>query len=164
MKRWYEVKVRARLGQDEYDDKEATLLGRTIKWESWGVTCEADPKHREMVMEALGLQEDSKSLAAPGNKDDDKTEKQHQEEAEDIDPKEATKFRAIAARLNYMAADMPDVQFACKEACREMAAPTEQSWRKVKRIGRYLVGRRRVVWTYPWKREVGHWTVYADSD
>ena len=47
MKAWFEVKVRARLGPDKKDDKEATLLGRVIRWEDWGITCEADPKHRK---------------------------------------------------------------------------------------------------------------------
>ena len=163
MKRWYEVKVRARLGPDDHDDKEATLLGRTIRWEDWGVTCEADPKHRRLVMEALGLEENSKSLAAPGAKEDDMAEKRNQGE-EERDSTEDTKFRAIAARLNYMAADMPDIQFACKEACREMSAPTETSWKKLKKLGRYLVGREKVVWEYPFKDTIGSWKVYTDSD
>ena len=165
MKRWYEVKIRARLGHDEHDDKEATLLGRIVKWETWGITCEADPKHRRLVMDALGLEETSKRLTVPGNKDDGKMEeKPKQEEEQEKNPADHTRFRAIAARLNYMAADMPDVQFACKEACREMSAPTEGSWRKVKKLGRYLVGRPRVLWQYPWKSEVGIWKVYTDSD
>ena len=79
-------------------------------------------------------------------------------------PQEDTRYRAIAARLNYMSADMPDIQFACKEACREMSNPTEKSWEKLKKIGRYLVGRRRVVWRYPWTDEVGQWRVCTDSD
>ena len=74
MKKWYEVKVRARLGPDMGDDKEATLLGRTIRWEERGVTCEADSKHRKIVLEALGLEEGSKSLAAPGAKEEDRIE------------------------------------------------------------------------------------------
>ena len=162
MKRWYEVKVRARLGPDETDDKEATLLGRVVRWNSWGISCEADPKHRKLVLEALGLEEDSKSLVMPGTKEDDKVAAQ--DEAEAKGPGENTKFRAIAARLNYMASDMPDIQFSCKEACRDMASPTSQSWAKIKRIGRYLVGRSRVVWRFPWKDGVGDWKVYTDSD
>ena len=164
MKKWYEVKVRARLGPDERDDREATLLGRIVRWNVWGLTCEADPKHRKMVMEALGLEESSKRLAAPGTKEDDKTDKREQLGVGEKDPTQDTKFRAIAARLNYMAADMPDIQYACKEACREMSAPTEQSWRRVKRIGRYLVGRTKVEWRYPWKDDIGSWKVYTDSD
>merc|ERR1711873_189879 len=45
-----------------------------------------------------------------------------------------------------------------------MSAPTEGSWRKIKRIGRYLLGRERVVWEYPWKDGHGGWKVYTDSD
>ena len=73
------------------------------------------------------------------------------------------KVRAVIARLNYMAADMPDIQFACKEACREMAAPRSQSWAKPKRSGWYLVGRPRMVWTFPWKENIGDLSVYTDS-
>ena len=55
MSQWYEVKVRARLGPGDQDDKEATLLGRIVRWEAWGISCEANPKHRESVLEALSL-------------------------------------------------------------------------------------------------------------
>ena len=55
MKSWYEVKVRARLGPEAADDKEAVLLGRIIRWHSWGVSCEADTKHNQIVFVALGL-------------------------------------------------------------------------------------------------------------
>ena len=81
MKRWFEIKVRARLGPDKTDDKEATLLGRIIRWSSWGLSCEADPKHRKLVMDALGLEEDSKSLVMPGTKEDDKEEAEDENDA-----------------------------------------------------------------------------------
>ena len=73
-------------------------------------------------------------------------------------------YRSVVATINFMATDMPDLQFACKEACRDMSAPTEQSWAKVKRIGRYLVGREKVIWKFPWKHGHGGWKVYTDSD
>ena len=38
--------------------------------------------------------------------------------------------------VNYMAADMPDIQYACKEVCREMSRPSDKSWEKLKKIGR----------------------------
>ena len=127
------------------------------------------------MLEALGLQEDSKSLAAPGVRENEARGSQFGVEQEadrtggawprvgrGID--EDYKFRAIAARLNYMAADMPDVQYACKEACREMSRPTEASWEKVKKIGRYLVRRKRAVWRYPWAQTTGKWRVFTDSD
>ena len=60
-------------------------------------------------------------------------------------------YRGIVATVNYLATDQPDLQFASKEACRDMAAPDGRSWRKLKRIGRYLLGRQQVVWRYLWK-------------
>ena len=74
------------------------------------------------------------------------------------------KYRSFLATINFMATDMPDLQFACKEACREMSAPTVQSWKKIKRIGRYLLGREKVVWKFPWKNGHGSWKVFTDSD
>ena len=55
MEAWYEVKVRARLGPGEFDDKEATLLGRILRWHDWGISCEADPKHREKILEEMEI-------------------------------------------------------------------------------------------------------------
>ena len=61
----------------------------------------------------------------------------------------ATTFRAIAARANYLAQDRPDSAFSTKELCREFSAPNENSLAKLKRLGRYLVGRPRLVHKYP---------------
>ena len=40
-----------------------------------------------------------------------------------LQPPDATKFRSIAARINYLAADRPDLQFASKCASKYMANP-----------------------------------------
>ena len=32
MKAWFEIKVRARLGPEDRDDKDVTILGRTVRW------------------------------------------------------------------------------------------------------------------------------------
>ena len=98
MSKWYEVKVRARLGPGENDAKEATLLGRIVRWEAWGISCEANPKYRESVLEDLGLKEDSKSLISPGTRDADRDG--------DLLPKvlgDDRKYRSIVATINYMA-------------------------------------------------------------
>ena len=101
------------------------MLGRIVRWEAWGISCEANPKYRESVLENLGLKEDSKSLMSPGTRDADRDD--------DLLPKvleDDRKYRSIVATINYMAADMPDLQFACKEVCREMSAPTCSRGRK----------------------------------
>ena len=65
-----------------------------------------------------------------------------------LSPDMHTHFRAIAARANYLSADRPDCQYAAKEVCRWMLAPTELSMAALKRLGRYLVGRPRLVFKY----------------
>ena len=158
MKEWYQLKVRARLGPDKGDAKEAVLLGRVITWQEWGVSCEADPKYRQRILDSLGLEADSKSLASPGTKEEGE---QGQPEAVKGDDKA---YRALVATINYLATDQPDLQFASKEACRDMAKPDRKSWAKAKRIGRYLVGRLQVVWRFPWKHGHGGWRAIVDSD
>ena len=45
-----------------------------------------------------------------------------------------------------------------------MSSPTVGDRRKLKRIGRYLVGRPRVVSSYPWQAERGTIDVYSDAN
>ena len=59
---------------------------------------------------------------------------------------EMTRFRALAARANYLAADRPDAQFAAKEVCRDMAAPSAASWARLKKLVRFLLDTPRLVW------------------
>ena len=50
MKSWFEIKVRAVLGNDPGDDKEVVLSGRKIRWLGDRIEYEADPKHREKIL------------------------------------------------------------------------------------------------------------------
>ena len=66
-------------------------------------------------------------------------------DGEELPATEATIYRAIGARCNYLQPDRPDIQYAVKEVCRPMSRPTTQAWQMLKRIGRYLKGRPRLV-------------------
>ncbi len=68
--------------------------------------------------------------------------------ARELDREEARQFRGKAARLNYLGQDRPDLQYAAKEICQDMSKPTAGGSAKVKRAARYIVGARRMVWTY----------------
>ncbi len=81
-----------------------------------------------------------------------------------LDANAARKYRAITARLNYMAVDRVDIQYAVKEAARSMANPKVSDWPKLVKIGRYLLGRPRLVMEFPWQVEQGTVTAYSDSD
>ena len=70
--------------------------------------------------------------------------------ADDLDDDEPlrggdiTCFQGVAARCTYLGPDRPDCNFAIKELCREISAPTTGSLRWMKRLGRYLKGSPRV--------------------
>ena len=163
LKKEYELKVRGRLGPDEKDIKRIDILGRILEYRSWGLSWRADPRHRKMVLEHFGFIPETKHLTTTGNKNADKFEgEQGQVE---LDKAEATNFRAIVARTNYMAADCPNVQYPTKEVCRDMARPTLASQQKMKKLARYLLSWEEVTFEYKWQDEdVENMRVFTDSD
>jgi hypothetical protein len=159
MKGWYELKVKARLGEEEGDDKETDILGRRVRCNGAGFEYEADPRHREKILEALGLDERSKGLSVSGKVED------LTGEPEVLEAGECTSFRAVAARVNYLAQDAPELQFAAKEVCRDMARPSRDSWKKLKILARFILEREAMIWQFGWQDEVGlELCVFSDSD
>ena len=79
---------------------------------------------------------------------------------------EATLFRALAARANYLAMDRPECAFATKELCRFFATPTKTGVEQLKRLIRYLAGAKRLVWHFDLDNasEPEPLTVYVDTD
>ena len=63
-------------------------------------------------------------------------ENDHQPEEGEVDeelpPEDAARYRAIAARANYLAADRPDLMYAVKDLCRGMSKPTRRYWNELK--------------------------------
>ena len=57
MSQWHEVKVRARLGPGDQDDKEATLLGRIVRWEAWGGFVRSESEVQRVSVGGFGLGE-----------------------------------------------------------------------------------------------------------
>ena len=45
-----------------------------------------------------------------------------------MEPEQQTQYRAIAARVNFLAVDRPDLQYASKETSRLMSSPTNGAW------------------------------------
>ena len=82
-----------------------------------------------------------------------------------LDRENATTFRAISARANYVAQDRADGSYSSKELCRELSAPNENSLMKLKRLGRYYKGRPRMVYRYDFAESPAtHFDVYCDTD
>ena len=77
---------------------------------------------------------------------------------------EATLYRGIAARLNYLALDRVDIQYSAKEIAKHMSRPVELDWAKIKRAARYFAGAPRYVQMYEWQNYDGHIQAFGDSD
>ena len=139
------MKVRGILGDEPEDDKDIVILNRRLVWKADALEYEADPKHVWLIAEALGLNGVSNGLEMPIARE----EKDHEKcDEEKLDKTKATQYRAIAARANYLAQDRFDIQFAAKQICREMSSPTVGSWRRLKRLGRYLLQYPTVTWRF----------------
>ena len=62
-----------------------------------------------------------------------------------LGPREASIFRSVVARGNYLSQDRPDIRFVVKELCQRMSKPTNVDMLKLKRLCRYLAGASRAV-------------------
>jgi hypothetical protein len=166
----YEIKTQ-RIGEGkqkngEEKKKEGQVLNRVVRLTEHGWELEADLRHAELIVEQLGLK-DGKSVATPGisslvvqSNDNDEDD----DDSEPLCPSDATVYRAIAARCNYLQPDRPDIQYAVKECCRLMQKPTQRAWEMLKRIGRYLRGKPRLVWQYVWQSEVDVVDAHCDAN
>ena len=83
---------------------------------------------------------------------------------ETLNETEATQFRALAARANYLSMDRTECSFATKELCRFFATPTRTGVEQLKRLARYLVGAPRLVWEFHYQDEAADRVTYVDTD
>jgi len=163
MRKRYDLKMDV-LGPEAHQQQEVRILNRIIRWTKHGLEYEPDQRHAEKVVSELGL-EKSREVSTPCVPElSSANAKKDEKDKKILEPPESTRFRGIAARINYLAADRPDLQFASKGASRYMANPTEESWEVLKRIGRYLKANPRMVQTFEWCDWQEELQGYADSD
>eukprot|EP00969_Alexandrium_andersonii_P206501 9123107-Alexandrium_andersonii.AAC.1 len=81
------------------------VLDRIAFWTDEGVRHEADQRHAELIVKGLGMKGDSKGGVTPGIG----ATQEDEGDGEELDPEEATRCRALAARANYLAQDRPNV-------------------------------------------------------
>ena len=86
------------------------------------------------------------------------------DESKDLRGEEATKYRAVSARLNYLCQDRLDIAYACKEASRTMSRPQEGDWNLLKRVSRYLKGVPRLCQLFEWQDMPSKVEAFVDSD
>ena len=136
----YEIKTQM-IGEAADLDKQLQILNRTVRWSSRGLWISADPRHVREVIKALGV-EGASPAPTPGVVAKGETRIEDNEGS--IDPElgqeETTMFRAVAARLNYLSQDRPDITFATVKLCSKMSRPDAQDLKNMKRVGSSLEG------------------------
>ena len=124
-----------------------------------GIHYEADPRHCEIFLKQIGLNDKTKAVAAPGYKTTGRWMDG------DVLPASGQRdYRSACMRLAYLGSDRPELQYATKEACRSMAKPTRGSWKLVKRMARYLKGAPRLVQKFGFQEMPEAVVVTGDSD
>ena len=177
----YEIKSQV-CGPLEDTPRAMRVLGRIISFTSEGIGYEADPRHIEAALATYSMT-DCKPIATPfaaeantdhgdlnqrrrmvGTQTNDDEQWKEEEEAELLDFENMKEYQSVAARLNYLALDRSDVQFAIKELMRKMSAPNDTDVQKLKRVLRYLKGAPRVIQTYQWEDLPKELTIFVDSN
>ena len=163
----YTIKVRAILGAGCDDAKEVRILNRYVRWKSDGgknwMEYEPDPRHAELIVKSLNL-ESAKGVTTPSVK---KRLEDVLTTSPQLDALQTRKYRSVVMRAAYLSQDRPDLSYSTKELARDMQKPTEQSMTNLKRLGRYLKKRPRLVQLFVEQTSttnVVRLDVYGDSD
>ena len=146
MQEEYEIKFQV-MGPEKHLSQDVKILNRKLRWTQVGIEYEADLNMKKC--KTLGITQGSKALV---------------KEKEDMRNEEQTKFRSVAARINFLATDRADLQFASKDLCRRMASPDKSDWEKARRIARYLMHRPRAVQVFHFEDESEQMQGFADAD
>ena len=88
--------------------REDTVLNRTIRATEQGWEYEADQRHADILVKEMNL-DNANGVKTPGEELKPWLEVEEETKLEGV---EAAKYRALAARSNYLAADRADIEYA----------------------------------------------------
>ena len=124
------------------------MLNRVVRWTRDGLEYEAELRQGEKLLRDLQLDgEGVKDAGTPGVK----ATREQLDADVPLERSKHTPYRAVVARAYYLASDRSELQYGAKEICRWKSSPTDLALRALKRLGRYVVGHRRLVFRYPWQ-------------
>ena len=113
MEQKYEIKAHY-LGPESGMKDEIQILNRTLRWTKEGITCEADQRHAEIVIKEMNMKK-ANAVSTP-TLPEPSEEANSRLSSPDMTKDEASRFRRLVARVNYLSLDRPDLQFAAKRA------------------------------------------------
>ena len=125
-------------------------MNRIVEWTDTGIQYEADPRHVDLIIEELGLESANGSDATGSKVDINETDTE-------LDHEDAYRLRSIAARVNFLAADRIDIQFASKEIMQANVEPMHVG------LGQGSKAEEILVW-FAWQDFQSNLQVYVDTD
>ena len=159
------LKLRGVVGWGPDDLKHISVLNRLLEFgtDEFGrrrVRLEPDPRHCELAVKALGLGDGrARGVTTPGTKGED-----YVDPTPLSTPAQITAFRSCVMRLAYLSQDVPPIQFCVNRLSRCMAKPTVGALRRLKRLGRFLLGHPRWRQTFIEQEPCTSLTCRSDSD
>ena len=136
------VKTTAVLGPNVEmgDVQEAIHLKRLVRLyppgaeggERWEI--EADPRHVEILVSQMGLNNESKAVSTPDVRMTD------EDDGKELDAENRACYRSWTMRASYLSQDSCELQFAVKELARRMQQPNTKNMQALKRLVRFLKG------------------------
>ena len=164
MGQWYDLTVRGVVGDDDGDDKEVTIFNRTLKHTGDGLEYSADPRHEREIRAEFSIGCESKGLNAPTMKEEVPDGFDEDRDHPRRDQACGRRYRKVVVRANYLSLDRIDLQFASKEACRQLSDPRVSGEARMKRIARHLLKYPKFVWKYDRGEIDEHVIDVSDSD
>ena len=164
MEKEFEIKIKV-LGPEVGCVQERTILNRTLRWNDaeGNIEYEPDARRAEVLIKELGL-EGANGLSVPGCEEQSRCSQQGAPKQQDIAEASDNKFRKLAARLNSLALDRPDLPCTSKCISRLMVKPTPEAWKALKKVGRYLISHPRFKQVFPFGESHDMVLGHADSD
>ena len=154
----YTIKVRAILGAGRDNAKEVRILNRYVRWNSDGerswIEYEPDPRHWESA----------KGVTTPSVK---KRLGDVLMTSPQLDALQTRHYLSVVMRATYLSQDRPALSYSTTELARDVQKPTEQSMTNLKRLGRYLKKRPRLMQLFIEQTSTANVVrldVYGDSD
>jgi len=129
-----------------------------VTWTEAGIEYEADPRHAEQISKALGVT--GKAVTPLVKESADKAEL----DTDELTSEERALYRSCTMRASYLAQDRADLPVCVRELAQGMQKPLKHHWAKLKRLGRYLNYRPRVVQRFPYQRCVKTLEAWSDSN
>ncbi len=160
----FEYRIDGKIGPEESDGSSMCVLNRLISYDkkSGVVRYEADPRHAEHIVKELNLGT-CKPVSTPSEKPK-LADVMAAEELLVLEQAQVSRYRSLTMRAAYLSLDRADIAETVKSLARHMQGPTSYSWGRLKRLGRYLSGKMRVVQEFHPQRMFDTIRVFCDSD